>query len=164
MSLHKAKVSILSLIIGPPTIETFLQCMWSNGSSLYWDALSQRWEQYYMSGRALPEPWPYTGPPMIPHLKALCVDIYIRLSIIIYIIIDDDTMHYNRLSSAAFAVKKIRSLTDVETARLVYFSYFHSIMSYGILLWGIQPILVLQKRAIRAIYNLGPKASLRQKF
>ncbi|CAH2216324.1 jg27456 [Pararge aegeria aegeria] len=38
----------------------------------------------------------------------------------------------NRLSSAAYAVKKIRHLTDIETARLVYFSYFHSIMSYGI--------------------------------
>ena len=71
----------------------------------------------------------------------------------------------NRLSSSALAVKKNRSLTDVETAKLVYFSYFHSIMSYGILLWGnaagIQPIFVLQKRAIRAIYNLGPKDSLR---
>ncbi|CAH2211691.1 jg6806, partial [Pararge aegeria aegeria] len=74
----------------------------------------------------------------------------------------------NRLSSAAFAVKKIRMLTDIETARLVYFSYFHSIMSYGILLWGnaadINTIFVLQKRAIRAIYNLGPKDSLRCKF
>ncbi|KAA5662330.1 reverse transcriptase family protein, partial [Pseudomonas aeruginosa] len=42
----------------------------------------------------------------------------------------------NRLSSAAFAVKKIRTYTDEDTARLVYFSYFHSVMSYGILLWG----------------------------
>ncbi|RVE49088.1 hypothetical protein evm_006209 [Chilo suppressalis] len=40
------------------------------------------------------------------------------------------------LSFAAFAVKKIRLLTDVETARLVYFGYFHSVMSYGLLLWG----------------------------
>ena len=29
---------------------------------------------------------------------------------------------------------------------------------------GIQPIFFLQKRAIRAIYNLSPKDSLRQKF
>ncbi|CAK1600201.1 unnamed protein product [Parnassius mnemosyne] len=74
----------------------------------------------------------------------------------------------SRLSSAAYAVKKIRSLTSVETARLVYFSYFHSIMSYGILLWGhaadTEIIFVLQKRAIRAIYDLKPKESLRQKF
>ena len=41
-----------------------------------------------------------------------------------------------RLSSAAYAVRKVRQYTDVDTARLVYFSYFHSVMSYSILLWG----------------------------
>lgn len=41
-----------------------------------------------------------------------------------------------RLSSAAFAVSKVRPLTDVAIARLIYFSYFHSVMSYRILLWG----------------------------
>ena len=73
-----------------------------------------------------------------------------------------------RLSSAAYAIRKVRGLTDVDTARLVYFSYFHSVMSYGILLWGraadIQCIFVLQKRAIRAIYQLGTRVSLREKF
>lgn len=74
----------------------------------------------------------------------------------------------NRLSSAAYAIWKIRQLTDVATARLVYFSYFHSIMSYGILLWGraadIKAIFILQKRAIRAIYNLRRRDSLRELF
>ena len=73
-----------------------------------------------------------------------------------------------RLSSAAYAVKKIRHLTDINTARLVYFSYFHSIMSYGLLLWGsaadIDTIFVLQKRAVRAIYGMSPRESLREKF
>lgn len=73
-----------------------------------------------------------------------------------------------KLSSAAYAVKKIRQITDVATARIVYFSYFHSLMTYGILLWGscadINSIFVLQKRAVRAIYNLGPRVSLREKF
>ncbi|CAF4810043.1 unnamed protein product [Pieris macdunnoughi] len=54
-----------------------------------------------------------------------------------------------RLSSAAYAVKKIRSLTDVDTARLVYFSYFHSLMTYGLLLWGhaadVETIFILQR-------------------
>ncbi|CAH2233148.1 jg17775 [Pararge aegeria aegeria] len=75
---------------------------------------------------------------------------------------------WNRLSSAAYAVKKIRHMTDVETARLVYFSYFHSIMSYGILLWGnaadIDTIFELQNRAVRAIYTMGPRESLRDKL
>ena len=74
----------------------------------------------------------------------------------------------SRLSSAAFAVKKIRQITNVETARLVYFSYFHSIMAYGILLWGsaaeLESIFVIQKRAVRAIYNLGSRVSLRERF
>jgi hypothetical protein len=39
---------------------------------------------------------------------------------------------------------------------------------YGILLWGkaadIQTVFVLQKRAIRAIYQLGSRISLREKF
>lgn len=73
-----------------------------------------------------------------------------------------------RLSSAAYAVRKVRQFTDVDTARLVYFSYFHSVMSYGILLWGkaadIQNIFVLQKRAVRAIYQLGARVSLRDFF
>jgi hypothetical protein len=73
-----------------------------------------------------------------------------------------------RLSSAAYAVKRIRQLADVETARLVYFAYFHSIMTYGILLWGkaaeIHSIFILQKRAIRNIYNLGSRVSLKDRF
>ena len=62
----------------------------------------------------------------------------------------------DKLSSAAFAIKKVRQMTDVETARLVYYSYFHSILSYGMLLWGsasyINSIFILQKRDVRYIY------------
>jgi nicotinamide mononucleotide adenylyltransferase len=73
-----------------------------------------------------------------------------------------------KLSSAAYAVKKIRQLTDVTTARLVYYAYFHSLMSYGILLWGsaasIESIFIIQKRAVRNIYNMKPRESLRDVF
>lgn len=31
----------------------------------------------------------------------------------------------DKLSSAAYAIRKIRGLTDVDTARAVYLSYFH---------------------------------------
>ena len=41
-------------------------------------------------------------------------------------------------------------------------------MSYGILIWGqavdIDMIFILQKWAIRAIYNLGPQMSLKETF
>lgn len=74
----------------------------------------------------------------------------------------------SKLSSAAFAVRKVRQYTDTDTARLVYFSYFHSLLSYGILLWGkaadIKNIFILQKRAVRAIYCMKSRDSLREKF
>jgi Reverse transcriptase (RNA-dependent DNA polymerase) len=74
----------------------------------------------------------------------------------------------SKLCSAIFAIKKIRKYTDCETARTVYFSYFHSIMSYGILLWGsaadIETVFILQKRAIRAIYCLTARTSLKDLF
>ena len=73
-----------------------------------------------------------------------------------------------KLSPAIFAVKKIRQFTDIDTARLVFFSYFHSVMSYSILLQGkaadIQSIFNLQKRAIRTIYKLSARTSLRELF
>ncbi|CAH2229136.1 jg8071 [Pararge aegeria aegeria] len=73
-----------------------------------------------------------------------------------------------KLSSAAYAVRKIRQITDVETARLVYFAYFHSVMSYGMLLWGkaadIETIFILQRRAVRSIYKLKSRESLLEKF
>lgn len=73
-----------------------------------------------------------------------------------------------RLSSAHAAVRRIRQLTDVPTAKLVYHAYFHSIMSYGILLWGaaadVESVFILQKRAVRAVYCMGPRESLRETF
>lgn len=33
-------------------------------------------------------------------------------------------------------LKFFRQLTDIDTARLVHFAYFHSVISYEILLWG----------------------------
>ncbi|RVE47616.1 hypothetical protein evm_007713 [Chilo suppressalis] len=78
------------------------------------------------------------------------------------------TLLAGKLSSAAYAIRKIRQLTDTETARTVYFSYFHSILSYGIILWGtaadIESIFILQKRAVRSIYQLSSRTSLREKF
>lgn len=63
------------------------------------------------------------------------------------------------LSSAAYAIYKIRQTTDIEIVRLVYFCYFNSITSYGILLWGnstdIQGIFVLQKRALFNFKDIG---------
>jgi len=50
----------------------------------------------------------------------------------------------------------------------VYFSYFHSVMSYGIIFWGDSHlstiVFKLQKRIIRIITNKGKSYSCRQLF
>lgn len=64
-------------------------------------------------------------------------------------------------------LKFFRQLTDIDTARLVHFAYFHSVISYEILLWGnwadIKTIFILQKRAVRYIYKLESRTFLRDK-
>lgn len=47
--------------------------------------------------------------------------------------------HYGtvkKIELSIYVVKKIKELTDEDTAKMVYFCYFHSIMCYGLLLWG----------------------------
>ncbi|GBP31991.1 hypothetical protein EVAR_21024_1 [Eumeta japonica] len=61
------------------------------------------------------------------------------------------------LRSVADAIKKLRYLSDIQTARLVYFSCLLSLRSRGILLWGhaadVHRIFVLRKRAIRVTHK-----------
>ena len=55
-----------------------------------------------------------------------------------------------------------------ENLKLIYYSYFHSLMTYGIIFWGnsTQSIHVfqLQKRVIRIITDSRPRDSCRQLF
>jgi hypothetical protein len=40
------------------------------------------------------------------------------------------------LSSAYFAMRTVTPLLKIDTLKLVYFAYFHSIMSYRVIFWG----------------------------
>jgi hypothetical protein len=57
-----------------------------------------------------------------------------------------------KLSSASFVLRTLRPLVSEGTLRTVYFSYIHSILSYGIIFWvncsDSNKIFKLQKRAI----------------
>ena len=57
---------------------------------------------------------------------------------------------------------------STETKRLVYFSYFHSILCYGIIFWGNSAhskyIFKIQKRTIRVVTNSGMRDSYRELF
>jgi hypothetical protein len=41
-----------------------------------------------------------------------------------------------KLSSACFAMRTVVPLMTTNTLKLVYFAYFHSVLSYGLIFWG----------------------------
>jgi hypothetical protein len=58
-----------------------------------------------------------------------------------------------KISSGCFLIKRMMQICDLATAKLVYYAYIHSRLTYGILLWGLSKhtkrLFILQKRAIR---------------
>ncbi|KAG7300119.1 hypothetical protein JYU34_015661 [Plutella xylostella] len=60
-----------------------------------------------------------------------------------------------RLASACFALSRLARSLSNENMKKAYYGYFHSILSYGVDLWGnaacSERILRLQKRAVRII-------------
>jgi hypothetical protein len=62
-----------------------------------------------------------------------------------------------KLNKACFAIRSIKPFMSSEALRLIYFSYFHPILSYGIIFRGNSAhstyIFKIQKRTIRVITN-----------
>lgn len=60
-----------------------------------------------------------------------------------------------RLSRFAFALRRLRQLSSIETALLAYHAHVASILQYGLILWGncteIQSLFVMQKKCVRAL-------------
>jgi hypothetical protein len=68
-----------------------------------------------------------------------------------------------RLGSACYAIRAVIPYMAQGIIRMIYFSYFHSVMTYGLVFWGNSPhsihIFRLQKRAVRIITNSGSGAA-----
>lgn len=60
-----------------------------------------------------------------------------------------------KLSKICFALRILVKASSVESARTMYFAYFHSVLTYGIMVWGnstkASQIFKLQKRAIAQV-------------
>ena len=41
-----------------------------------------------------------------------------------------------KLSTAFYAIRYVRHFMSQDKLRIIYFSYFHFILTYGIILWG----------------------------
>jgi len=62
-----------------------------------------------------------------------------------------------KLGRACYAIKYVKYFVSQETLRTIYFSYFHSILSYGIIFWDNSAynsiIFKIKKTVIRIIKN-----------
>ena len=68
-----------------------------------------------------------------------------------------------KLNKACFAIRTIKTFRSFNVLRTVYFSYFHTLLSYGIIFWGNSRlnanIFKIQKRIIRIITNKSKRES-----
>lgn len=73
-----------------------------------------------------------------------------------------------QLAASIYAIRRMRCIAGARTARMVYFSNFHSRLTYGILLWGESPaahrVFLQQKEAIRSIVGASQRTSCREIF
>ena len=74
----------------------------------------------------------------------------------------------SKLSSACYAMRSIKPFVTVNTLRMIYYSYFHSVMTYGLLFCGNSPgsikIFRLQKKIIRIMTSCRSTDSCRKLF
>jgi len=68
-----------------------------------------------------------------------------------------------KLSKASYVIRSLKPLLSSELLKIIYFSTVHSIISYGIIFWGVSThskiIFKIQKGIISIIMNLGNKDS-----
>jgi hypothetical protein len=71
-----------------------------------------------------------------------------------------------KLSSACYMIRNIKPIMSVITLKNVYSSYFHSVMTYGLIYWGNSPhadkTFKMQKSVIRLMKGCGYMESCRE--
>jgi hypothetical protein len=73
-----------------------------------------------------------------------------------------------KLSSACFVIRVVKSFLPSESLKMVYHSYLHSIVTYGIIFWGNSyynnTIFSLQKQTLGIIVGIRDRDSCREHF
>ena len=73
-----------------------------------------------------------------------------------------------KLSTTCYLIQNIKPYLSISTLNIIYHSLFHSIISYGIMLWGNSSrgsvIFKKQKRVIKIITEYGYRESCRELF
>jgi exonuclease III len=78
------------------------------------------------------------------------------------------TVLSSRLNKACFAIRSVKPFMSLDTMKMIYYAYVHSLLKYGIIFWGNAPLSVsifkIQKRIIRIMLGLGKLDSCRDWF
>jgi hypothetical protein len=73
-----------------------------------------------------------------------------------------------KLNTACYMIRNVKQIVSMETLKSVYYSYFHSVMTYGIMFCGnssdADRVFKLQKRVIRIMKGCGYRDSCREQF
>ena len=73
-----------------------------------------------------------------------------------------------KLSGAYFAVKSMVHISNINHLKSIYYAYYHSIIKYGIIVWGKSSnsgkIFNLQKKIFRIVTGAQPRTSSRSLF
>jgi hypothetical protein len=73
-----------------------------------------------------------------------------------------------KLSSACYLIRRMYSFCNLNTLMMIYFAYFHSVMEFGIIFWGVsvesKRIFPQQKRIIRFLTGSSSRATCRMMF
>ena len=73
-----------------------------------------------------------------------------------------------KLSEACYLMRVVEPIMSIDSLKSVYYSCFHSLVTYRIILWGNSSyslqIVTLQKRIIRIMSGLRSRESCRNEF
>jgi hypothetical protein len=73
-----------------------------------------------------------------------------------------------KLSAACYAIRSMFHVSNINTHKSIYFTYFHSIIQYRIIFWGnssnSRKIFTLQKKIIRIMVGAHPRTPCRNLF
>jgi hypothetical protein len=73
-----------------------------------------------------------------------------------------------KLNRSCFAIWSVKSTLPFETLKIVYYSYMHSILNYGIIFWGNSShsirVFRIQKGIIRIMTNSAKRVSCHSLF
>ena len=72
------------------------------------------------------------------------------------------------MSKAGYIVRNAKTYVSVSSLKVIYYAFFHSVMSYGIIFWGNSShssiIFRIQKKAIRIMEGCGNRVLCRNLF